>query len=157
MLLSSQLWGQSATPPKQVSFYGPAAATISSGVVIPAGRAVVWTSGTTPPLLRPDLAVGARERFGDTRAQASGIFKDIEMQLRAQGLSLRDVVYLRAYLVPDPAKDGKIDVTGWNTAYNDLFGNHFTPVKPARSTIGVAALVNPEWLIEIEAVAVYPR
>jgi len=29
-------------------------------------------------------------------------------------------------------------------------------VKTARSTVGVAALVNPDWLIEVEAVAVYP-
>ena len=31
------------------------------------------------------------------------------------------------------------------------------PTKPARSTVGVAALVVPDWLIEIEAFAVFPE
>jgi len=62
-----------------------------------------------------------------------------------------------AYLVPDPLKDGRIDLAGWNTAYGNIFGTAAMPVKPARSTVGVVALGNPEWLIEVEAVAVYPR
>ena len=43
---------------------------------------------------------------------------------------------------------GGPDVTVVNTAAN--------PVKTARSTVGVTALVNADWLIEIEAFAVYP-
>ena len=31
------------------------------------------------------------------------------------------------------------------------------PNKVARSTVGVASLVVPDWLIEIEAVAVFPE
>ena len=65
------------------------------------------------------------------------------------------VVYPRAYLVADPAK-GAIDTDGWNAAYREVFGTAANPTKPARSTVGVSALVNPLWLIEIEAFAVYP-
>ena len=83
------------------------------------------------------------------------MLKAIETQLAGQGLTMADVVYLRAYLVADPAK-GAIDTDGWNAAYREVFGTAANPTKPARSTVGVSALVNPLWLIEIEAFAVYP-
>jgi enamine deaminase RidA (YjgF/YER057c/UK114 family) len=143
-------------PPADVKFYGPANAVISSGVVIPASRASIWISGTTPAVASADAAAGSRERFGDTKTQAASILKTIETQLAAQGLGMKDVVYVRAYLVPDGGKDGKIDVAGWNAAFTAVFGTAANPVKPARSTVGVTALVNADWLIEIEAFAVYP-
>lgn len=142
--------------PAQVTFYGSPTAIISSGVVIPANRTMVWISGTTPPVAKSDAAAGAYERFGDTKTQAAGILKTVEAQLVAQGLSMKDVVYLRAYLVPDPTKQGKIDVAGWNAAYSAVFGTSANPTKPARSTVGVSALVNSDWLIELEAFAAFP-
>jgi enamine deaminase RidA (YjgF/YER057c/UK114 family) len=149
---------QPGAPPAagQVKFYGSPSSPISSGVIIPAGAATLWTSGTVPPVVKPDAPAGSRERFGDTKTQAAGILKSIEGQLTAQGLSLKDVVYIRAYLVPDPAKDNKIDVAGWNAAYAEFFNTVANPTRTARSTVGVSALVNADWLIEIEAFAVFP-
>ena len=149
-----------AAPPaaaQQVTFYGNPASAISAGVVIPGGRASVWVSGTTPPVLKADAPAGSRERFGDTRTQAAGILKAIETQLVAQGLTMKDVVYIRAYLVPDPAKENRIDTAGWNAAYQDVFGTAANPTKTARSTVGVVSLVNADWLIELEAFAVFPK
>jgi enamine deaminase RidA (YjgF/YER057c/UK114 family) len=60
------------------------------------------------------------------------------------------------YLVADKAT-GKVDYKGWFDAYAESFGNAANPVKPARSTIAVAGLVQPDWLIEIEAFAAYPK
>ncbi len=148
--------GASATPPTDVTFYGNPNSPISSGVLIPTARASIWLSGTVPPVLKADAAPGSRERFGDTKTQAAGILKNIEGQLATHGLSMRDVVYLRAYLVPDPAKENKIDIAGWNAAYGEVFNTAANPVKTARSTVGVVALVNADWLIEIEAFAIYP-
>lgn len=143
--------------PDSVAFYGlTPQASIAGGVVIPAGRSVVWTSGTVPPVFNERAMAGTRERFGDTKIQATGILLRIEDDLRELGLSLSDVVYLRAYLVPDP-ETGRIDTQGWNEAYREFFGNERNATRPARSTVGVAALVNPDWLIEIEAFAVYPE
>lgn len=142
-------------PPEAVTFYGSPSSPISGGVVIPSGAALVWTSGTVPPVVKADAPAGDRERFGDTKTQAAGTLKAIETQLAAQGLTMADVVYLRAYLVADPAK-GAIDTDGWNAAYREVFGTAANPTKPARSTVGVSALVNPLWLIEIEAFAVFP-
>jgi enamine deaminase RidA (YjgF/YER057c/UK114 family) len=143
--------------PTVVTFYGSPQSAISSGVVIPAGRAVVWTSGTTPAVADSTAKPGSRERFGDTRTQATSILKNIQGQLEKQGLSMKEVVYLRAYLVPDPANTNRIDMNGWSAAYGEFFGTAANPTKPARSTVGVTALVNADWLIEIEAFAVYPK
>jgi enamine deaminase RidA (YjgF/YER057c/UK114 family) len=143
-----------ATTYAQVRFYGNPSSPISSGVVIPAGAAQVWVSGTTPPVLKADAPAGSPQRYGNTRTQAAGILASIETQLEAQGLTMKDVVYLRAYLVPDPAKGGKIDTAGWNAAYTDVFGTAANPTRTARSTVGVVALVNADFLIEIEAFAV---
>lgn len=139
-----------------VTFYGNPNAAISSGVVIPPGKAMVWTSGTTPSVADSTAKPGTRERFGDTRTQATSVLKSIQGQLEARGLTLKDVVYLRAYLVPDPANSNRIDMAGWSAAYGEFFGTTANPTKPARSTVGVSALVNADWLIEIEAFAVVP-
>ena len=56
---------------------------------------------------------------------------------------MSDVVYLRAYLVPDPAKEKKIDVAGWNAAYGEVFSTAANPTKTARSTVGVPRSSTP--------------
>jgi len=142
-------------PPAAVAFYGSPTSPISGGVAIPPGAAWVWTSGTGPSVVNKEAPATDIARWGDTKTQARGILKSIETQLAAQGLTMADVVYLRCYLVADPAK-GALDVEGWNAAYREFFGTAANPTKPARSTVGVAALVVPLWLVEIEAVAVYP-
>lgn len=140
---------------KSSIFYGSPTSSISSGVVVPEGAAYLYTSGTVPPVLNKD-GLTVYERYGDTKTQAAGVLKSIEKQLQDQGLSMKDVIYLRAYLTADTAQEGKFDYAGWNAAYGEFFNNEKNPVKPARSTVGVASLVSSDWLIEIEAVAVLP-
>lgn len=142
-------------PPSSVVFTGSAQSPISSGVAVPENRAYYWTSGTVPPALNSSAPAGSRERYGDTRTQAIGVLRAIEGLLRERGLSLGDVVYMRVYIAPDKTKSNTYDFQGWFDAYAQFFANAANPVKVARSTVGVAALVNPDWLIEIEAVAVY--
>lgn len=145
-----------AEPVNEAEFYGSPSSSISSGVSVPGGAAYLYTSGTVPPVLNKDGAT-VYDRYGDTKTQAQGILKSIENQLKEKGLTMKDVIYLRAYLVADPAKENKFDFAGWNAAYGEYFNNEANPVKVARSTVGVAGLVNTDWLIEIEAVAVYPK
>jgi enamine deaminase RidA (YjgF/YER057c/UK114 family) len=142
------------TPPAQVIFSGDANSPIASGVGVPAGRAYFWTSGTVPSAINQD-ATTTYEKFGDTYAQGVSCLKNIEKVLTQQGLKLEDVVYLRVYIVSDASKGGKPDYTGWFKAYGEFFNNEKNSAKTARSTVGVQSLVNPDWLIEIEAVAVY--
>ncbi len=144
-------------PPSAVTFYGDPKAVISQGVAIPAGAAVFMVSGLLAPAIDTNAKNDDRARYGiDTKTQAIGIFKTMEKQLAGHGLSLKDVVYIRAYLIGDSAKGGKLDVDGWNEAYKQFFGTADNPNKTARATIGVAALVAPQFLLEVEAVAVYP-
>ncbi len=144
-----------AAPPAEVIFTGEASWSIASGVAIPAGRAGFWTSGTVPTQLNKDGAT-VYERYGDTYMQAVSCLRNIEAVLSQQGLTLKEVVYLRVYLTPDAAKGGKTDYPGWFKAYGEFFNNEQNPAKTARSTVGVHSLVSPDWLIEIEAFAVYP-
>jgi enamine deaminase RidA (YjgF/YER057c/UK114 family) len=134
-----------ADAPAGVTFTGEASASISSGVALPAGTSTYWISGTPPSA-----------PFGDMKSQSQSVLKKLDTGLRAQGLSLANVVYLRVYLVADKAT-GKVDYKGWFDAYAEAFGNAANPTKPARSTLAVAGLVQPEWLIEIEAFAAYPK
>lgn len=142
-------------PPSKVTFTG-GRGSISNTVAIPANAAVVWTSGTVPGVADQNAAAGSRARYGDTRTQAISVLQAIEVRLKEHGLGMKDVVYLRCYLVPDKEKGGTIDTQGWNEAYGQFFNNANNPVKPARSTVGVTALVNADWLVEIEALAVFP-
>ena len=145
-----------AAEPQKITFYGSVQSSISSSVAVPAKQAYLWTSGTVPPVTNPDATVGTRDRYGDTKTQATGIIKQIDTVLKQAGLSLADVIYLRAYLVADSALDNKVDFQGWFDAYAQFFNTATTP-KVARSSVAVAGLVDPGWLIEIEAFAVYPK
>jgi enamine deaminase RidA (YjgF/YER057c/UK114 family) len=142
------------TPPSEVNFSGDPKSPIASGVGVPAGRAYFWTSGTVPTVINKDGA-SIHEKFGDTYTQGVSCLKNIEKVLAQHGLTMKDVVYLRVYVVPDPIKGGRPDYDGWFKAYGEVFNNEKNPAKTARSTVGVQSLVNPDWLIEIEAVAVY--
>jgi enamine deaminase RidA (YjgF/YER057c/UK114 family) len=144
-----------AEPIHEPEFYGSPTSSIASGVSIPEGVSVLWTSGTVPPLLNKDGKT-VYERYGDTKTQGIGVLKSIEKQLQEKGLGMEDVFYLRVYVTPDAAKEGKIDFQGWFDAYAEVFNTPENPTKPARSTVGVPQLVNSDWLIEIEAFAAYP-
>lgn len=144
-----------AEAPTEVTLPGEAKSPIAAGVALPAGRALFWTSGTVPSQINKDGKT-VYERYGDTYTQGVSCLKNIEGVLKAQGLTLKDVIYLRVYITPDAAKDGKADYAGWFKAYGEFFNNAQNPGKTARSTVGVASLVSPDWLIEVEAFAVYP-
>ena len=144
-----------AGPPSKVIFTG-GRGNISNTVAIPANAAVVWTSGTVPSVADTSAPAGSRARYGDTKTQAISVLKAIEARLKEHGLGMKDVVYLRAYLVPDKEKGGTIDVQGWNEAYGQ-FSTSDNPVKPARFHSWCRGLVNSRWLVEIEASGVPPE
>jgi len=146
----------SAQGPMTVTFSGSPRSPISSNVSVPANKAVFWTSGTVPSVADTSAPAGSAARFGDTKTQGISILRNIENQLKEKGLTMRDVIYLRVYVVADKNKGNTFDYQGWFDAYAQFFGTQANPTKPARSTVGVAGLVNPEWLIEIEAFAVFP-
>ena len=156
LVIGARAVSAQATPPDKVDFLGAARSPISNSVAIPAGAAMVWVSGTVPSPSDTTKPAGSTARYGDTKTQAISALRNIEARLKERGLSMKDVVYIRCYLVVDKDK-GSADVVGWNEAYGMFFNNPSNPVKTARSTVVVAALVSSEYLAEVEAFAVYPR
>ena len=141
---------------QDVELFGSPSSIISSGAVIPEGKKMLWTSGTTAGLADTVAKAGTPERFGNTKTQALNILDRLEKTLESKGLSMKNVLMLRVYIAPDKWQDGLYDYKGWNEAYAQYFNNKENPVKPIRSTIGIAGLVSPDKFIEIELVAVFP-
>lgn len=129
----------------QIVRKGAAESPIAASVSIPAGPRTVHVSGTVPDP-QPD------GKWGDTTTQTRSVLTKIEAALKAEGLTLGDVVKMQVFLVA-PQGQARMDFAGMMTAYREFFGTAAQPNKPARSTMQVAGLVNPEWLVEIEVTA----
>jgi len=95
--------------------------------------------------------VGAKDDKGNpvegTEAQARQLLETMKKVLKAAGASLDDVVKATVFLV------NVKDFAAMNKAYE----SYFTKDRPARSTIIIAGLAYPEWLVEIECVAYRPQ
>ncbi|MCI4589351.1 RidA family protein [Sphingobium sp. BYY-5] len=127
---------------------------ILTGVTVPAGLETLYLSGQVPPVADKAADPATPAAYGDTKTQTLGIFRKIETLLAAQGYGLKDVVKLTVFLVGDPKLGGKQDFKGFSEGYAQFFGTAEQPNKVARSTVQVAALANPGFLVEIEATAV---
>ncbi len=131
---------------------GPAESPIMSSVAVPPGSRLVYVSGTVPDPVDAAAPAGSVQRFGDTAAQTRSVLRKIEAQLGEHGLGLGDVVMMRVFLVAPPGQP-RMDFAGMMTAYREFFGTASQPNRPARSTMQVAGLVDPGWLVEIEVTA----
>lgn len=142
----------SAQTVQSPSRLGPAQSPLATSVRVHGGSDIVYISGTVPDVLNPNAPAGSVERFGDTEAQTRTILNKLEAALAQQGMSLGDVVMMRVFLVAPPGRSG-MDFAGMMKAYLERFGTTAQPNKPARSTMEVAGLVDPGWLVEIEVTA----
>lgn len=91
-------------------------------------------------------AEGAVVGVGDVVAQARQVFENIGLCLAAAGASFADVVKVTTFLT-DIHDRARI-----NPVRQEFFGD----ARPASTLVEVSALVLPEFLIEVEAVAVVP-
>ena len=98
----------------------------------------VFVAGCAP--IMPDGA----EPPADPYAQAKRCLEIVETALRNAGSSLADVVRTRVYLVR--VEDFE--------AVGRAHGEAFSEIRPANTTVVVSGLVDPRWLLEIEAEAV---
>jgi reactive intermediate/imine deaminase len=83
---------------------------------------------------------------GDVVAQARQVFVNIGLCLSAAGATFADVVKVTTFLTDIG------DRAAVNTVRQEVFGD----ARPASTLVEVGALVLPEFLIEVEAVAVLP-
>jgi enamine deaminase RidA (YjgF/YER057c/UK114 family) len=145
----------SAGQAKEVRRLGAADSPISASAEAPAGSRIVWISGTVPEAVDPAAPAGSVQRYGDTAAQTRSILRKVEAQLKKHDMGLGDIVMMRVFLVAPPGQ-ARMDFAGMMTAYREFFGTAAQPAKPARSTLQAAGLVDPGWLVEIEATAARP-
>lgn len=108
---------------------GYSRAVVVGDRVIVSGTAPQWPDGTVDP---------------DPAAQARRCFTIIGDALAEAGATLNDVVRTRMYLVDAADFDAIAPVHG------EVFGS----VRPANTTLVVAALLNPAWRLEVEVEAI---
>lgn len=83
-------------------------------------------------ILRPDIIVQTRK-----------VFENLDELLRSLGSRLSDVLHVTVYLTDISNRDLMTEV--WQEVFSPLF--------PARATIGVNQLAHPDLLIEVTATA----
>jgi len=114
-----------------------------SQAVIATGSKTLYVSGQTAWDSQKRLVGGV-----DLEQQARQAFANLRSVVEAAGATLADVVSLRIYIVDyRPEKAASVA-----RAFRDCFTED---VKPASTWIGVAALADPGFLIEVEATAVF--
>ena len=113
-----------------------------SQVVVATGRKMVFISGQTAWDAHKNIVGG-----DSVLEQARQAFRNLEKAMESAGGTLKDVVALRIYVVDYQAECG----TAVGTALREVFSSER---PPASTWIGVSALADPEFLIEIEATAV---
>ncbi len=101
---------------------------------------LIFVAGTTATV--DGRVVGA----GDAYAQTIQAFRNVETALASAGAGLADVVQTQLFVT---------DITRWEEvgrAHRELFGD----VRPVTAMVGISALIDPEMLIEVQAVAYLP-
>ncbi|SFN77844.1 RidA family protein [Sphingomonas sp. OK281] len=130
---------------------------ILQGVTVPAGAKMLYLSGQLAAPIDPAAKTPPAQLtiadFGDTKTQTISVFTKIKTILAAQGYAMSDIVKLTVFVAGDPKLGGKMDFAGMNDAFKMFFGTAENPNTVARSTVQVAALAGPAFLVEIEATA----
>jgi enamine deaminase RidA (YjgF/YER057c/UK114 family) len=113
----------------------------SQAVVVEGAARTIYIGGQNA--VGPDgTVIGA----GDIAAQTVRIFENLETVLSAAGATLHDVVKWTIFIVQGH------DLGPGFAVFQQKWGPHARP--PVVSMAFVAALANPEFLVEIEAIAV---
>lgn len=81
---------------------------------------------------------------GDFYQQTKFIIKKIEGVLKQAGFTLKDVVRTRMFVT---------DISHWEEV-GKAHGEFFREIKPATTMVEISALIEPDFLVEIEATAV---
>lgn len=99
---------------------------------------VVEVAGTTA--MDGDQVIG----IGDAYQQTRFILQKIEKALQEAGATMQQVVRTRIYVT---------DISQWEEV-GRAHGEFFRDIRPASTMVEVAALINPQHLVEIEATAI---
>jgi enamine deaminase RidA (YjgF/YER057c/UK114 family) len=81
---------------------------------------------------------------GDFKAQARGALAALKAQIEAGGATLANVVKVTTYLTD----------MRYRADYGPIRTEFFGPKMPPHTLVGAASLASPDFLIEIEAIAI---
>lgn len=128
-----------------VSYSNPASVHAPLGlyshtVTVPAGTELIFLSGQVG--VRPDGSAPAT-----MAEQADQVFANIVALLKAHGVEAASIVKLTTFMVAGHSGDAV------RAARLKHLGSH----RPASTAVFVSQLVDPAWLVEVEAVAARPR
>ena len=101
---------------------------------------LVFVAGTTATV--DGRVVGV----GDAYAQTMQAFRNVETALASAGVGLADVVQTQLFVT---------DIGRWEEvgrAHRELFAD----IMPVTAVVGVAALIDPDMIVEVQAVAYRP-
>ena len=113
-----------------------------SQAVVASGGRTLYVAGQTAWDVHKQLIGGS-----DLEAQARQAFMNLRAVVEAAGGTLADVVSVRIYIVD--YRPDKAEAVG--SAFRHFFSGE---ARPASTWVGVAALADPRFLIEVEAIAV---
>ena len=115
----------------------------SQGIVLPAGARTLLIGGQNAVDVNGQI-VGK----GDIGAQTEKALANLQLVLKEAGGSLEHLVQVKLYLA------GDVDLRPGFGAWMAVWGNR--PNPPVVTGLRVHGLANPDYLIEIEALAVLP-
>lgn len=115
------------------------APTYSQGVKVTGAQAILFLSGQVAYDKNGNVA-----HKGDFQGQAQAVFKNIKAMVEAGGGKLSNVVKLNTYLTDIRYRADLVPIR------QEFFGKKL----PASTLITTPALAHPDWLIEVEAIAV---
>ena len=81
---------------------------------------------------------------GDPYIQTKYIYQKIEKVLQQAGATMKDVVRVRMFVT---------DISQWQE-YGKAHSEFFKDIKPCNTMVEVSALIEPDYMIEIEASAI---
>ena len=110
--------------------------------VVVAGGTMVFVRGQIGQDLETSKSVG----IGDAAAQADQAMKNIKMLLEEGGSAIEHICKITIYII-DPR---------YREEVYRVIGRHLKGVFPVSTGLVVSALARPEWLVEIDAIAVVP-
>ncbi len=113
----------------------------SMGLVVGMGRQVLLSGQVAWDDQRHVVGIG------DIRVQAQQTFRNVQASLAAVGGEMDDVVSIVTYVT---TPDGLRDIHEVRTEF-------FSPPYPVSTLVQVAALVEPDLLIEVTATAIVPE
>jgi 2-iminobutanoate/2-iminopropanoate deaminase len=133
---------------QNVEKVGTPGGRILTAAKVKAGATTVYLSGN---LASPTTAGGSD--YGDTKTQTISTLNKIKALLAEHGMTMKDIVRMDAYLVAAPGMDGKMDFAGFNAGFAEFFGTAENPTTTTRTTMQVAALAGPQFLVELTVIA----